>query len=396
MLFETFWAAQSSPLSVVFLSEPARVRDLRASFAELEWQNVLISLAIALVAVLAARLLAWALLRLLTRWATHTSTMLDDAVVRHLPTPIRWLLPVFALRLVVPLLGLGPAEPLVRHALLLALVALLGFAVFRGARVLEDMLTSGFDISAEDNLEARRVCTQVRGLRNIAGFVIVVATLGLALVTFEQVRELGAGILASAGIATVVIGFAAQRSIATILAGFQIAITQPIRIDDVVIVENEWGRIEEITLTYVVVRIWDMRRLVVPITYFIEKPFQNWTRTSAEILGTVMLHLDYTVPIGELRDELARILATCPKWDGKVSGIQVTDCSERTLTVRALVSARNAGDAWDLRCEVREKLIDYVLLRHPHALPRLRGTLEAERPAVLPKLAHEQRLERQG
>jgi small-conductance mechanosensitive channel len=182
--------------------------------------------------------------------------------------------------------------------------------------------------------------------------------------------------IASAGVAGIVIGFAAQKSLGTLLAGFQIAMTQPIRIDDVVIVEGEWGKIEEITLTYVVVRIWDLRRLVVPITYFIEKPFQNWTRTSADILGTVFLHVDYGVPVDAVRGELGRILESSPNWDRKVNVLQVTEARERTLELRALASSSDASKSWDLRCEVREKLVDFVQRNYPESLPRLRATLE--------------------
>ena len=199
------------------------------------------------------------------------------------------------------------------------------------------------------------------------------------LMTFESVRQLGTSILASAGIAGIVVGFAAQRSIATLLAGFQIAMTQPIRLDDVVIVENEWGRIEEITLTYVAVRIWDQRRLILPITYFIEQPFQNWTRTSADILGTVFLYVDYRAPLDAIRAELDRILQASPSWDGKVKGLQVTNAQEQTLEIRALASAADASLAWDLRCEVREKLVQFLQRHHPESLPRIRAELQ---PAI--------------
>jgi small-conductance mechanosensitive channel len=192
------------------------------------------------------------------------------------------------------------------------------------------------------------------------------------LMVFDSVRQFGASILASAGIAGIVVGFAAQKSIATLLAGFQIALTQPIRVDDVVIVENEWGRIEDITLTYVVVRIWDLRRLVVPITYFIEQPFQNWTRSSADILGTVFLHVDYSMPLDALRAELTRILTASPYWDGKVNVLQVTEAREQTLQIRALASAADASLAWDLRCEIRERLVSFVQRNYPESLPRLR------------------------
>ena len=196
------------------------------------------------------------------------------------------------------------------------------------------------------------------------------------LMGFDSFRQLGTGILASAGLASLVIGLAAQKIFGNFLAGIQIAFTQPIRVDDVVIVENEWGRIEEITLTYVVVRIWDLRRLVLPIGYFIEKPFQNWTRVSADLLGTVFVYADYTIPVKEIREELHRILKGSNKWDGKVWGMQVTNATERTMELRALMSAADASVAWGLRCEVREYLIEFVQKNYPEALPKTRAELK--------------------
>ena len=213
-------------------------------------------------------------------------------------------------------------------------------------------------------------------LKKAAVAIIGIFTLASMLMVFDSVRQFGASILASAGIAGIVVGFAAQRSIATLLAGFQIALTQPIRLDDVVIVENEWGRIEDITLTYVVVRVWDLRRLVVPITYFIEQPFQNWTRSSADILGTVFLYVDYNVPLDALRAELTRILEASRYWDGKVNVLQVTDAKEHPLEIRALASAADASAAWDLRCEIREKLIGFVQQKFPESLPRFRASFD--------------------
>jgi small-conductance mechanosensitive channel len=218
----------------------------------------------------------------------------------------------------------------------------------------------------------------------VALTVIGIFTLASMLMVFDSVRQFGASILASAGIAGIVVGFAAQRSIATLLAGFQIALTQPIRLDDVVIVEGEWGRIEDITLTYVVVRVWDLRRLVVPITYFIEQPFQNWTRSSADILGTVFLYVDYAVPLDALRAELTRLLEASRFWDRKVNLLQVTDAKEQTLEIRALASAADASLAWDLRCEIREKLVAFIQQNYPESLPRLRASLDARLPAIEP------------
>lgn len=244
--------------------------------------------------------------------------------------------------------------------------------------VIEETILHHYEVDVKDNLRARQVHTQVKILRRIAiVFIIILAVGGFAL-SFETFRKLGTGILASAGIIGLVIGFAAQKILGNLLAGIQIAITQPIRLDDVVIVENEWGRIEEITLTYVVVRIWDLRRLVLPISYFIEKPFQNWTRISADILGTVYLYLDYTVPVEKIRQKLKEILQNSDDWDNKVNSVQITNTNEKTVEVRALMSASDASLAWDLRCEVREKLVDFIKEQYPDSLPQSRVQLEKE------------------
>jgi small-conductance mechanosensitive channel len=330
-----------------------------------------------LVGWLLGRLVAELLFRALARWAKTTNTKIDDVVARHMRQPKQWLLPLLGVYLVFPLVTL-PEGMLgwARHALLIAVIVGAGWALSRAVQVVEAVVRHRLDATSEDNLHARQLYTQTRGLRNILVFLITVLTFGATLVTFDQVRQLGAGLLASAGVAGIVLGFAAQRSIATVVAGIQIAIAQPIRVDDVVIVEGEWGWIEEVTLTYVVVRIWDLRRLVVPITYFIEQPFQNWTRVSAELLGTVELHLDYSVPVDELRTKLTEILEASPYWDGKVNNIQVTGATDRAMLIRPLFSAKNSGDQWNLRCEVREKLIAYVAEKYPDALPRIRAEVE--------------------
>lgn len=318
-------------------------------------------------------------LRLVTRWAARTRQVLDDAIVRHCAGPLRLLAPLLALNIVVPRLWIptGLHVPL-RQACHLGFVVALAWLLVRILRVVEDVLLGRLDVSAKDNLEARKVLTQTHVIRKILAALVVVLALGLGLMTFEQVRKVGVSILASAGIVGVIVGFAAQRTIATLLAGVQIALTQPIRLDDVVIVENEWGWIEEITLTYVVVRIWDLRRLIVPITYFLEKPFQNWTRTSSDILGTVFLYADYTVPIATVRQELDRIVRESEVWDGKVVGLQVTGTNERTMELRALVSAGDSSAAWNLRCEVREKLIDFLQRNHPESLPKVRAEVRED------------------
>jgi len=235
-----------------------------------------------------------------------------------------------------------------------------------------------FDISVEDNLKERKVYTQFNILEKVIVFLVVLIALGVALMLFEQVRNVGVSLFASAGIAGLILGFAAQKALGTILAGLQIAITQPIRLEDVVIVENEWGWIEEINLTYVVIRIWDKRRLVVPTTYFLEKPFQNWTRTSAEILGTVFIYTDYTMPFEPLRKELTRILKSSKNWKGKVNVLQITDAKEYTVEIRALMDADTSPKAWDLRVYVREKLIEFIQKEYPQCLPRTRVRIDKD------------------
>jgi len=263
-------------------------------------------------------------------------------------------------------------QALFRNATSMVLVAAIAYVLYRLVDAVCELLLERFPINVADNREARAIHTQISVLRKVAVSVIVLVAFAVMLMVFDQVRQVGATILASAGVAGIVIGFAAQRSLGTLLAGFQIALTQPIRIDDVVIVEGEWGRIEEITLTYVVVNIWDQRRLIVPITYFLEKPFQNWTRTSVELLATVELYVDYNFPIEALRAQLTSILGASKLWDKRVNLLQVTDAREHTVQVRALVSAGDAGAAWDLRCEIREGLLRFLQQEHPESLPRMR------------------------
>lgn len=239
-------------------------------------------------------------------------------------------------------------------------------------RIAKNQFLKQFDVTTENNLRARKVYTQFNIIERIAIFVVVLFGAGIALLTFDGVEEIGMSILTSAGIAGIVLGLSAQKVFGTIFAGIQIAIAQPIRLDDVVIVEGEWGRIEEIKLTYVVVKIWDKRRLVLPTTYFIEKPFQNWTRNSSDILGTVYIYTDYNLPIENLRDELTRLLNATDLWDRKVNVIQVTDATDRTMELRALMSAKDAPTAWDLRVYARENLIKYIRENYPDSLPRTR------------------------
>lgn len=301
------------------------------------------------------------------------------SVVRHCRAPVRLLVTLLLARVALPLLGgFQTVVQVLGNALAVCLIGSVAWLLIRGTLVLEERVFGYYKIDVRDNLTARRVQTQVRFFRRVVVGIVVVVAASSMLMLFDKVRQLGAGILTSAGIAGVVVGFAAQRSLANLLVGIQIAITQPIRIDDVVIVENEWGKIEEITSTYAVVRIWDLRRLIVPLTYFTEKPFQNWTRTSAEILGTVYLYTDYGIPVEALRGELERVLENSPRWDGKVCGLQVTDAREKCLELRALMSASDASLAWDLRCEVREALITFIQERFPEYLPKTRAEIRPD------------------
>ena len=293
-------------------------------------------------------------------------------LARYLARPLAVLLVLLALKAVTQAWAAIPRYALTDHLLGLATVGVLTWLGIAGVRLLGDWANTRYDLTTSDNLLARRALTQLRVATHLGTALVAVLGVAAALMTFDAVRQIGAGLLASAGIAGIVVGFAAQRSLSTLFAGIQIALTQPIRLDDVVVVEGEWGRIEEITLTYVVVNIWDQRRLVVPISQFIEKPFQNWTRTSSDLLGTVMLYADYTVPVDAVRAELARILDADPRWDRRVHNVQVTDARESAVELRVMVSAANSSTLWDLRVAVRERLVDFLRREYPQALPRVR------------------------
>ncbi len=260
----------------------------------------------------------------------------------------------------------------------------LGWLMVAAVYTVEDLMMLRYDISSADNLKARRVRTQLQLLRRMAIILLMVIDAGLILSLFRdsQIWHYGAGLLASAGLASLVLATAAKSTAENMLAGLQIALTEPIRLDDVVIVEGEWGKIEEITTTYVVVAIWDYRRLVVPLTYFIEKPFQNWTRETANLMGTSFLYVDYSVPVPALRAELTRLLEGQAQWDRKVVACQVTNLSEQTMEVRCLMSARNAPDLFDLRCIVREGMIEFLQKQYPEAFPRTRFSAVSTMPQV--------------
>src|SRR5437773_2071855 len=306
-------------------------------------------------------------------WAERTNSLLGKVIVPILGHTLRLALPLLGIILLLPLLKLPENWIWVtQKAFGIFLIVALSILIVRGVNAVQQALLSRHRMDAPDNLPARRIYTQVSVIRKIIVTAVVIIATGSVLMLFDPVRQFGTSILASAGIAGVVLGFAAQKTLGNVLAGIQIALTQPLLIDDIVVVEGEFGQIEEITLTYVVVRTWDLRRLVLPITYFVEKPFQNWSRVSTDLLGTVILYLDYQVPMGELRKELKRLVENNPKWDRKVCGLQVTDAKHSTIEVRALVSSTDPGKAFDLRCEVREGLIQFLCRNYPESLPCVR------------------------
>jgi small-conductance mechanosensitive channel len=313
------------------------------------------------------------------RLAVRTNSVLDDSILRHGRRRSRWVFPLLATMLVLPSTIL-PAWILgpIRHLVGLGLVLAVAWIVVLAVEVVADLLTARAHANALDSLTARKLATQVQVFRRIAIVIVAIVTVAIMLMTIPGVSQIGASLLASAGLAGLVVGMAMRPTLSNIVAGIQLALTQPIRVEDAVIVEGEWGWVEEITATYVVVRTWDWRRLVLPLSYFIERPFQNWTHKSSNLLGAVHLYVDYTVPLDELRAELRRIVESTDKWDGNVCVLQVTDTREHTIELRALADGRDAGTTWDLRCYIRERLIRFLQERYPQSLPRTRAEL---RPA---------------
>ena len=342
------------------------------------WHYWLMSIALLLVASILGLIAHRVVFFILGHVKKYSKSFADDLLVRHFHKPSRYFFPLLAVFLILPLSWLPPSLiTILRHAFSLALIASVAQMAVAATNVLRDAVALKFNIEETDNLHARRIQTQILMLRRITIVGVVIIAIALMLMTFPNIRHLGTTLFASAGVVGIVAGMAARPTLSNLIAGIQIALTGPIRIDDVVIVEGEWGRIEDITTTYVVVRIWDLRRLVLPLTYFIEKPFQNWTRVSADLLGTVYLYTDYTVPVEDLRQEVLRILKTSSLWDGKVWNLQVTDATDRGIQLRALMSAANSSAAWDLRCLVREKLIAFLQETYPQSLPRTRADIRA-------------------
>ena len=334
------------------------------------WVGALIVLGFSIVAGLVIR---WLFIRFLRISRDRRGSVLAGAVLKRLNNRTRLFFPVAVFLILQPIVILAePWDTIVFKATEVLLFITVGWLLLKLIDVLEDLAYVHYAEERRNPFQERKVKTQLQFLKRILGVVIVVIVLASVLLTINGVRQAGAALLTSAGVAGIVVGIAAQKSLANLLAGFQIAITQPIKIDDAVIVEGEWGVIEEITLTYVVVKIWDKRRMVLPINYFIEKPFQNWTRRTADLTGVIMLYVDYSLPVDELRRALSDILAEEELWDREAETIQVVDTTDKTMTLRVLVSASDAASTFTLRCSVREKLISFIRERYPEALPKNR------------------------
>jgi len=329
-----------------------------------------IILGLAIVLALGLHAAAMAILqRLNARWQ-HPFAITLAAETRNLS---RVALLAIILGLALPAAPLGPdARIAIGRILLLTFISVVGWSAITAAHIAADLYLRRFRLDVDDNLLARKHITQVRILRRTIDTLIIIVTVAAALMTFDSVRQYGVSLFASAGVAGIVAGLAARPLLSNLFAGIQLAVTQPIRIDDAVIVQGEFGRVEEITSTYVVLRLWDLRRLIVPLAFFIEQPFQNWTREHGGMIGTVMLYLDYTAPIARIREKAEALAKEARGWDGKIIAVQVTDAREATIEVRILVGAISSGMAFDLRAEIREKMIDFLQQEYPDALPRSR------------------------
>ena len=308
---------------------------------------------------------------ILRRWGRNSVLSIPHLLDVYLESPLKYLIVLLVISFMGYNLSFRFRDPIL-HTLTIGLVAAGAFLAIRVVAFSRELVVSHYDVKAEDNLQARKIYTQFRIIERILVFVIILFAIAIALLTFEEVRQVGVSLLASAGIIGIIVGFAAQKTLGSLLAGIQIAVAQPIRIDDAVVVEGEFGRVEEINLTYAVIKVWDERRLIVPINYFLDKPFQNWTRVSTDLLGTVFFYLNYNAPLEAMRGELERILHDNPLWDGKAKELQVTDVKENTIEVRVLLSATNSGNTFTLRCEVRENMITFLQKNYPECLPRTR------------------------
>jgi small-conductance mechanosensitive channel len=342
-------------------------------------------------ALVLANVIHFVLFRLLRRKEAE-NTHLGWGLQRHLGAPSRAVFFITCLLIVLPVIPRlsGKLQELLNQIFIMALIAALGWFAVGCVYVLQNVFLRRYDLTAENNVQARRIHTQFQLFRRMVISLVIVIDVGALLWSFHDPRiwHYGTGLLASAGVASLILATAAKSTAANFLAGLQIAITEPIRIDDVVVVQGEWGRIEEITSAYVVIKIWDLRRLIVPLSYFIENSFQNWSREQSDIMGTAFLYVDYSIPVEELRGELNRIVQASALWDKKVCGLQVTNLSERTMELRCLVSSHNSSQNFDLRCLVREQMTAFIQRNYPEAFPTTRFSAHATSPEGPPVAGH--------
>ena len=368
--------AGTPPGLAAFRAEATELRDAALDFLPQGVEREAVSLALIVGAILAG-LTAFGIAHALARRSLGQDEAIRWRLVgRRVRGPLRLFFVIAALLVAAPYIAdETEASALARRVGTLAAIALAGWSVLAALNAYADLAERRYRLDVEDNLIARQHHTQFQVLRRAGQLLVVTATGATMLWTIPAVREYGAGLFASAGVAGIVIGIAARPVFANLIAGVQIALAQPIRIEDAVVVEGEWGWIETITATYVVIRVWDWRRLVIPLSYFIEQPFQNWTREKANILGSVFWHVDYRAPVQEIREKLEQVVRAQPLWDGDAVVLQVVDADAETLRLRALMSARNSPQAWDLRCAVREEIATWLRTEHPEALPRTRAEL---------------------
>ncbi|WP_299823238.1 mechanosensitive ion channel domain-containing protein [uncultured Pontibacter sp.] len=345
-----------------------------------------LGLVILFAAVITGTLLKFILFKLLSIYNRSDNPLLVRSLSEHLNRPLSFLIPLLFVSIAIPFLPYSAKTIYALKRVVEVLdILVFAWALIKLTNVARDMVRKKHQLDKSDNFRERKLFTQLQFIRKLTIMMISFIAISMILLSFDAVRKLGTGLLTSAGVLGIVLGVAAQKSIANLLAGLQIAFTQPIRLDDVLVLENEFGRVEEITLTYVVLKLWDNRRLILPLNYFIDKPFQNWTRTGSDILATVYLYTDYTIPVEAVRKEFENILAHTDLWNKQVSVLQVTDSKEHTLELRALMSASGSGIAWDLRCHVREKLVQFIQQNYPEALPKLRTELTGAGLPSLPK-----------
>ena len=345
--------------------------------------RMLIALGCVAAALIIALIIHWIVYRVGFKAAKRSKSRLLERILNRTRAISRIGIMILAIEFTLPLVDMPDSvRTVLDRIVLVTLIGVCGWLVNQLLRSVTDARIARFDLNNEANMDARKVATRMKVLRQGMGMIILLVTIGAMLMTFPDVRAIGVSMFASAGVAGIVIGFAAQPVLSNLLAGIQIALTQPIRIGDAVIMEGEWGWIEEINSTFVVVKIWDWRRLVVPLTQIINKPIQNWSLESQSIIGSVTFFLDYTAPVSDMREKLKEFLKESKHWDGDVQVLQVIDTTLESVQVRALMSAHNSPTAWDLRCEIREKMIGWLQKEHPSALPRRRGEIRIDESDV--------------